>query len=334
MKTSKWTVAAFTEGGKGGKLSFGGGLGSFVSGSFTLKGSKDVSAPLHQKSGPIHSNNGRPRKEHKADQCIFLHYYVLKVRMKGILPQLLPRSLKASAEPQAPSRRSEDMDDEHPGSSWGTAVPAFDENNDTILEEVPGVGSVCYDPLDSILHYILKNSTAEVAVSGTKTLDVLRKDSPRQNIFHVLETSRPQIRVDGHGLGTLSVASELSLEPNTDIGVASSEGKPENIPVQWPKLLPGTSNTESSSAIVSKDTDVLYALRLVGHGGASRRSSRTPERRSPRSHSSGYASAASSPRHSQLNLRKDVFDPRKRFRCAVFSVMANFWVLGSSVFPL
>lgn len=121
-KTADWSVAAFMHEGQSAQLSFNGDFGLPASASFSIAMSDNSSPILQRNSGPRanrlnrrHGSSPAGQKNTRAtrsqgskrDQCVFLHYYKLKVRFG-----LWPTVMKAAAGPHNLPDASEDEHDD------------------------------------------------------------------------------------------------------------------------------------------------------------------------------------------------------------------------------
>ncbi|OCH94844.1 hypothetical protein OBBRIDRAFT_788846 [Obba rivulosa] len=128
-----------------------------------------------------------------ADQCVFLNYYKLKPRRA-----LLPREVMvAAAEPRDPPS---DRDGEH---SIGAEV-----------DYGCAVSESYYCPATYVLDYILRHSSAEVAVAHDGDVITLCKgvDFP-SDLATFLEERAPNITVDESGMGMLAHNDYILEEP-------------------------------------------------------------------------------------------------------------------------
>lgn len=140
VKTKEWAVAAFVHEGRSAQLTVNADAGSVASAAFSFSHSTDVTVPPERNQGPKNKKHGHRRShggarrsatqhdEDKADQCIFLHYYKLKVRL-GFWTTVM----KAAA---GPHELSPGPDDDDPGALWAGA-DVNDTMDDVVIEQVP-----------------------------------------------------------------------------------------------------------------------------------------------------------------------------------------------------
>lgn len=125
-KTAEWASAVFTHKGRRAKISLFGGLPTVISGELTLTGSWETSSDVQHRSGPI-CDPGNV----KYDQTVFIRGYRIRERFL-----ILPKLMKAAAEPQPPEPR----DGEEDASQLYRAQGARD--SDCILEPIPNTRPV------------------------------------------------------------------------------------------------------------------------------------------------------------------------------------------------
>ncbi|CCM00749.1 uncharacterized protein FIBRA_02789 [Fibroporia radiculosa] len=214
VKTTRWAVAALTEGGENVELSFHG---------------FEADAPFSATNYSSFYHHTGPRQETPqvdtvaADQCIFVHYCKLKRR------RFIPNSwkLQAAAEPQDPPPSSDD------------------ETNGT--QESQCTSSGWSDPVDYILEYIFQYTLAEAAIASDTDLSDLCKvgnlEQPQarhvtvthanilqlancplpEDIPDFLRRMRPQIELTQEGVGMLSLDDSITDLKNN--GVAGTTEK-------------------------------------------------------------------------------------------------------------
>ncbi|KZT65351.1 hypothetical protein DAEQUDRAFT_768920 [Daedalea quercina L-15889] len=210
VKTARWAVAAFAEGGREVEVSFGAGHAALADASFSITAKHGLSRTWYQHFGPISdvdaSNDGMSTSATRQaqDQCVFLHYYKSKRRL-GIFHKFLPKAIAAAGEPREENARD----------GYGSGPPEDDDtcpaiiaDSDSLIEEVPQ-RSEDHDPTAPILDYILQCSDVSVAV--TSTMDLFASTdpdygTPSESIRGWLDVSRPPIQVtvvDGWRVGSL-----------------------------------------------------------------------------------------------------------------------------------
>ncbi|EMD31075.1 hypothetical protein CERSUDRAFT_89481 [Gelatoporia subvermispora B] len=271
VKTTRWAVAAFSEGGISGSLTFNLGL-PMVNASLNISASNEVSARHLYRIGPERETQSVVGADHlitadpgsyasvppgpKADQCIFLMYYKVRSRRFRVWRGV---DIRAAAEP-----RDLDPYDDGPPTSGASAAATEVAQEMVEVESVPGPSHV-HDPVDDILDYILNNSSAEVAIAHDGQVSALcRLDdnySP-ENMSLVLQIIEPRIEVDQDQLGVLSIEGlEASVParygtiPRQHVGSPdeAAQGDPDTRPPS-PERLPGGT---LHSAIISQATLTL-----------------------------------------------------------------------------
>lgn len=148
LKTTRWAVAAFSQGGQSGTLTFNLNPVSPASVSLNISVSKDVTVSHQHRVGPLHQapsasrlaitedgpNSQSPfHSEQRCDQCIFLHYYKMRSRFWR------PRVIKAASGPQDMQDFSDD--DFSPDITSESSTPA---SVDMSVVSVPGSSQVFF----------------------------------------------------------------------------------------------------------------------------------------------------------------------------------------------
>ncbi|KAH9932551.1 uncharacterized protein B0H18DRAFT_871263 [Fomitopsis serialis] len=97
VKTARWAVAAFVDGGREVEVSFRAGQATLADASFSLTATQSTSRSWHQHSGPVldesFDEGSSSMARRTQDQCVFLHFYKSKRRLGGILPKFLPKKM-------------------------------------------------------------------------------------------------------------------------------------------------------------------------------------------------------------------------------------------------
>ncbi|EMD31093.1 hypothetical protein CERSUDRAFT_120141 [Gelatoporia subvermispora B] len=230
VKTTHWAVAAFAEGGHSGSLTFNTNFAIPASVSLNINVSANVAVckqhristnhreqstqTLPMLTGSESSLHSLEGGEISANQCIFLHYYKVKLRRFW---RWRPIDIKAEAEPRD--------DFGHPDDGTMHPVAADSPVASTIMdiESVPERSHV-RDPVEDVLDYILRNSEAQVAIAHDgHVYQLCRKlgvDVP-QDFASLIQTAAPDVEVNEDGLGILSLEGfelrapgiELPTEP-------------------------------------------------------------------------------------------------------------------------
>ncbi|EED78833.1 hypothetical WD-repeat protein [Postia placenta Mad-698-R] len=175
---------------KSAQLSLEGDFGSIVQASVNGSLTQTHDSGYISRSGPpTEKGTGDQHKNKSAlkyNQCIFMHYYKMKKRLR-----IFPTILKAAAEPKDPD----------------TGPP--DDDNDFEIEQVPSSAKP-YDPVGEVLDYILEHAPeATSAIASDFDLRLLCKDNDiPDDIPTFLQESQPQIEVNENGLGMLSFDDE------------------------------------------------------------------------------------------------------------------------------
>ncbi|KAH9839021.1 uncharacterized protein C8Q71DRAFT_747171 [Rhodofomes roseus] len=205
IKTARWAVAAFVEGGREVELSFGAGQASLADASFSVTTTQGVSRSWHQHSGPDTDEETTAGSSSVSrsvqDQCVFLHFYKSKRRLGGILPKLLPMKIAAAGEDGArrwPSGGNWDPPEDDDGASMILA-------DSVSIDEVPQ-RTENYDPLEPILGHIVQTSNASVAVASTMDLPTVTGDEFSGYVQEWLNSNHPRVYVagaDGWQVGSL-----------------------------------------------------------------------------------------------------------------------------------
>ncbi|PCH43309.1 WD40 repeat-like protein [Wolfiporia cocos MD-104 SS10] len=206
VKTTKWTVAAITHHGRAAKLSFGSNFGGPANVSFSLEASQDVSSYCFQRTGPSHKQKAREsvrsdEETFKMDQCVFVHYFRLKRRAFFGL-----KKIEAAAEPKNPDGYSDDEAFE--------SVPSMEET-----------GS--YDPVITLLDYILEYSEADVAIASDQDVVALcraRDNGFPDNFAAFLRETLPHIEVNEDGLGTIYF-EDIGVDSNPSNAQGSADDR-------------------------------------------------------------------------------------------------------------
>ncbi|TFY54419.1 hypothetical protein EVJ58_g8874 [Rhodofomes roseus] len=205
IKTARWAVAAFVEGGREVELSFGAGQASLADASFSVTTTQGVSRSWHQHSGPDTDEETTAGSSSVSrsvqDQCVFLHFYKSKRRLGGIWPKLLPMKIAAAGEDGArrwPSGGNWDPPEDDDGASMILA-------DSVSIDEVPQ-RTENYDPLEPILGHIVQTSNASVAVASTMDLPTVTGDEFSGYVQEWLNSNHPRVYVagaDGWQVGSL-----------------------------------------------------------------------------------------------------------------------------------
>ncbi|KAI0673283.1 hypothetical protein C8Q78DRAFT_1024066 [Trametes maxima] len=147
---------------------------------------------------------------HPRDQTIFIHYFKAKRRFPRFIK--LPLHMEAAAGPHNLSRRPDDKDDEFPGAgvlSVNSSVRVTSRNeclNDAMSSTSTHNQSLCADPVNTILYYILKVSSADMAIASTMDVHELLKGQPVPEDFEMfLSQAQPTVALDEDGVGTLAL---------------------------------------------------------------------------------------------------------------------------------
>ncbi|KAH9915535.1 uncharacterized protein B0H18DRAFT_1124858 [Fomitopsis serialis] len=232
VKTTHWALAAFREKGKSKRCHIQGGVGPVGSAYLDVTFSDATDHGGESRSGPPGSergdaegarglDHGRPK-----DQCVLLRYFISKKR-----PLLAPEIIEAAARPQSPPKYSDASDKSFPSglarrllrdddmhdslliprdpppyhSIWNhqraprTAKPIklyVPDDDDIEITETPPATKP-YDPVDSVLDYILEKSGASYAIASDTDLWRLADvdaDAPQQ-----LEVKRGKSHTDEPG---------------------------------------------------------------------------------------------------------------------------------------
>ncbi|EMD37750.1 response regulator receiver [Gelatoporia subvermispora B] len=248
MKTSRWAVAAFAQGGQSGTLTFNINPAFPASASLNVSVAKDVTVSHQYRAGPFsqtspaqyqsitqnpdNSSMSLAESEYKCDQCIFLHYYKMRSRFWR------PRVIKAAGGPRDFEYYPDDEVDLSVASE--PLTPDVDD-----IESIPGTYPMP-DPVDDILEYILESSTANVAIAHdglvSQLCSTIELDLP-EKLSTLLGQIRPSIEVDEQGVGTLSImrrrarsdkkhseAIPESLTAKTDLCTPVFASSPSNTP--------------------------------------------------------------------------------------------------------
>ncbi|KAI0922265.1 hypothetical protein AcW2_007006 [Taiwanofungus camphoratus] len=279
VKTSEWAVAAFVREGRAAQLTFNGEFGLPASAAFSLSYSRDGQSIPEYNTGPRQRRAGRHRgmitgtpetstesiftDGPRFDQCVFLHYYKLKVRFG-----LWPTVVKAAGGPRdLPSAGDDDAN------SPGMLVDASDPvSEEVVIEQVPAPQRP-YDPLNFVLDYILENSHAEIAIANDNDILVLCQDQGiPDDLKEFLEETQPHIEVNGEGLGMLSLEVITTSEgiagthqPSTsraaDPPSEAPQGPPQDIDV------PSETKSEGGADKTGRRTGDSPAVILDEHTG-------------------------------------------------------------------
>lgn len=256
VKTKKWAVVAWIHEGRSAKLSFDGNFSSLANASLKVTYSSDVTVPPERNWGPKQDvqkkikgkSRGKAhqtRETHKTDQCVFLNYYKLRVRL-GFWPTVMKAAAGSHDLSEGPD------DDAYEGSA---AAGAGDAMEDVVIEQVPAPQKV-YDPVDILLDYILRHSDATVAIANDEELVELCKAKSQEfpdDIREFLETIQPPIEVNEDGLGMLS-HEEIAPETSAQQSDAPRQPASDLVP-QPPRAMEeeDTSRPKSGGVIVVSD---------------------------------------------------------------------------------
>ncbi|PCH41760.1 WD40 repeat-like protein [Wolfiporia cocos MD-104 SS10] len=207
-KTAEWAVTAWIHEGRAAQVNFTGDFASAASVAFSVSSSREATSRPEHRLGPasILKNGGRPHD--RSDQCIFLHYYKLKVRLG-----LFPTVLQGAAGPHDPATGPSD------GSSGGHTGVLSHDPTEMDLDIVPG--TKVYDPVDYVLDYILRHSNAGIAIAHDEDITTvcgLHNCEIPEDIPTFLESVRPHIEVNEDGLGMLS-HENFAADEHSTVGI-------------------------------------------------------------------------------------------------------------------
>ncbi|THH02772.1 hypothetical protein EW026_g167 [Hermanssonia centrifuga] len=204
IKTTKWTVAAFSASQTGRVVSAKGRIDPFASAGCELSFIGKTIMPARSRSGPRRSavsctqlpecatsGTGGSSGLDKFDQCVFLFYWKTKHR------RFIPMRIYAAGEDDE-SYEDEDEDDH------GSLTFDIEDESARKTDDVPPLPAP--DPLSCVLDYILENSNAEVAiVKEDDAMEILKGDGYPADFSAYLRHKRPCVSVDENTrIGTLS----------------------------------------------------------------------------------------------------------------------------------
>ncbi|CAL1715486.1 unnamed protein product [Somion occarium] len=158
VKTTSWTVAAFTNQGDSLELTFGSKANLYAHVSVSTAVSTHHSHSVEYRDGPnrmTKTMDEEPSPQRK-DQCVFLRYYKIKYRT----PAFLGRKITARVKPK------DNRDIAH-----GTVSSASESQYKTRGRRQTYTSSP--NPVDDILDYLLDNSSAQMAISSDEDLNRL-----------------------------------------------------------------------------------------------------------------------------------------------------------------
>lgn len=200
-------------------------------------GSWNTTKPVHVNHGPqqppfsTHTEDSTPPSSDRAqncsdkyNQCVFVRYFTMRNRRFGI-----PKVIKAGAGPHNPDTGKHDDGGLPPyvhddsDSDSDTASSLFDSDGDddtgsvTSVETEPDVvvHNTTFDSKDDfdvIADYVFQNSDAESVLLHHQDIALLRETGRNVDLATQLLEKRPQIMVDGNGVGTILPQADFSPE--------------------------------------------------------------------------------------------------------------------------
>ncbi|CCM03868.1 uncharacterized protein FIBRA_06019 [Fibroporia radiculosa] len=237
VKAPEWAVAAFVHSGQSAKISLKADASGIGSAAFSFSHSSDATVTPAQNWGPkkkvaeTQSRKGKGKHkgkgpqtavsdvavEQKVDQCVFLHYYKVKVRL-GFWPTVIQAAAGPHDLPQSP-------DDDPAAGQAG-----LDVNDPMELLEI----EQAIDPVDDVLDYILNNSNATVAIAHDEDIVMLCQhhgvEYPK-NVVAFLAELQPQVEVNEDGLGMLMhdeiVLQETTVDNEQGVSHPALDARPE-----------------------------------------------------------------------------------------------------------
>ena len=147
-KTGGWALAAATQHAQAGEMSFSAGFGAVSKAGFAVKATEDVAMSAQHRCGPATFRDEDSGQLHPSnfDQCMFLHYYRVKRRLRYVGPKYLraaggSKDLNDSHRDAGPSTDMGNMD-----LAMNTSVE-YNEGDTVKLDEFPPRIQVCHEAI-------------------------------------------------------------------------------------------------------------------------------------------------------------------------------------------
>ncbi|TBU39844.1 WD40-repeat-containing domain protein [Dichomitus squalens] len=129
------------------------------------------------------------------DQCLFFNYYTVKKRL------WFDRVIKAAAGPHQLPPGGPDLEGNEP---VGCEADSDDETQ--IMEGPSAATYTTYNPVAHLLDYIISHSEADMAIASDRDLIAIFGGAGLPEEIPVgLEAYKPEVEVDGSGVGTVTV---------------------------------------------------------------------------------------------------------------------------------